>query len=79
MKRKAIIEHADDVSLEQALHAVMRVVAKGRISEARGIKHFCWVTTFGSGLVVNTRDKKTDGSADSFYVYWEVPASSKQD
>lgn len=66
MKQKVII---DIYGVEPALAvlAVTKVIEDGRVSEARGIKHYCWITKF-AGITVYTRDKKTKTSADSFIV-----------
>jgi hypothetical protein len=77
--QKINIEVDKSVSVDEALSLVRAVVADGPVSEAAGIKHYCWVTTWRgeniSGkeerLVVSTRRKKTKTSADSFYVYSE--------
>lgn len=34
------------VSIEDALLLVKSVIGSGRISEAAGIKHYCWVSTW---------------------------------
>jgi len=66
---KLIIDIDGNVSSQVALKRVARVIEGGRVSEAAGILHYCWVTTFEDGVIVNVRHKKSRGSADSFLVY----------
>lgn len=66
---KLIIKTRDDIPMSTAIVYVEKVMAKGRISQARGIKHYCWACVFESGIVVAVRQKKTKDSADSFIVY----------
>ena len=66
---KLIIETRDNIDMATAIAYVESVMNKGRISEGRGIKHYCWVCVFESGIVVAVRQKKTNKSADSFIVY----------
>lgn len=71
---KMIIEYPDDMNPVLALTYVLRVVSQGRISEAAGIKHFCWATELGNpeapngSRMVYTRRKRSSTSADSFVV-----------
>ena len=75
--QRIIIEVDKSISVEDALLLVKSVINSGKISEAAGIKHYCWVSSWKgeniSGkkqtLVVSTRKKKAKDSADSFYVY----------
>jgi len=66
---KIIIEIQDDTDPAFALFKISQVVRAGRVSEGRGINHFCWHTEFSDGLVVNARQKKSIKSADSFVVW----------
>jgi len=66
-----IIDVRDDIDPVTALVRVATVIRQGKISEARGIKHYCWHTTFRTDkIAVSAREKKKDTSADSFWV-WE--------
>ncbi len=70
MANRIIIDIQDDTPIHQALDCVKQVVYSGRISETtKGIKHFCWCSTFQSGITVLTRIKKKDQTSDSFVVY----------
>jgi hypothetical protein len=62
-----IIIDCKGVSQEIALERVKRVIMTGRISEAGGINHYCWVSEFPDELVY-VRRKRSDNSADSFIV-----------
>lgn len=67
---RIIVEIQGDVNPAWALEKVAEVIRQGRISEAAGIPHYCWVTVFKmTGLVVSTRRKRSKTSADSFVVY----------
>jgi len=65
---RIIIDFPENMSEMGALSYVRGVVESGRISEAGGMKHFCWVTTFGVGVVVFTRQKKRGQKTDSFKI-----------
>lgn len=77
--RKIIIHYDEALRPEEALNLVRKVVAQGRVSEAGGIRHFCWVTVskvqdvFGISYkyVVQTLRKKPNQLADSFKVTLE--------
>ena len=63
------IDYEYTMSAADAARYVAQVIDAGRMSEAAGIPHYCWVTTFRDGTVVSTSRKKTANSADSFIVY----------
>lgn len=65
---KIIIKNEAGISEKRAIECIYRVIKIGRISNTRGIKHYCWVTTWENGIVVYTRDKKTKDSPDSFII-----------
>ena len=67
--KKLIINIDDSVTDLESLEVVHIVIGKGKVSKARGIKHYCWITKFHNGTTVSVRDKKTEKSADSFCVY----------
>ena len=72
MKNKLII-NCYNIKPKEALLYVTSVIGDGKISEARGIKHYCWHTVFNRGTKeetsVSVNQKKTEKSADSFNVY----------
>ncbi len=66
---RLIIDYDPDViSASDVLRRVATVVAGGRLSEAGGVKHFCWFNVFGDGVTVATRRKKRNQTSDSFIV-----------
>ncbi len=65
---RVIIDCDDEIDLEDGIRRVLRVVAEGRVSEAGGVKHFCWVTTWTDGVCVFVRRKRSKSAADSFRV-----------
>lgn len=66
--KRIIISYEDDVDPVAACAAVTATVNIGKISKARGIDHYCWIARTAGGVDVFTREKNTDGSADSFVV-----------
>ncbi len=69
MTNRIIIDYDPVViSVVDALQRVVQVVAKGKISESAGVKHYCWATTFVDGIWVDTRRKKKGQKSDSFVV-----------
>lgn len=68
---KIIIDNKGDISEIDAISYIVAVIKQGRISEAKGIKHFCWLSRFADNIVVATRQKKSINSPDSFVVYKE--------
>lgn len=66
MSKKIIITYTGDI--EDAMEKVYKVIREGQVSEAAGIKHYCWVTTFRDGEAVIVKRKRTKKSADSFIV-----------
>lgn len=72
MSNRIIIDVQDNTSLDHVLDAVRLVILNGKISKTtKGVKHFCWVTTFRNGIVVYTRHKKKNQKSDSFLVRTE--------
>lgn len=69
MKKRIIINISNNISEEEALIKVLDVVCGGRVSEnAKGIKHFCWLTDYGN-LKVSTKPKRKASTTDSFEVF----------
>lgn len=66
---KIIIEVQGKISPTDALQYVKLVMERGKISDSRGIKHYCWASRYNDGTVVATRTKRNKNSADSFVVY----------
>lgn len=78
MKKTAriIIEVCDCISEVDALGMVQNVISKGKISERRGHKQYCFASTWYDRenmkrLVVYCREKKHKDYPDSFIVYSE--------
>ena len=71
MSRRIIIEY-DDVEPSVAINRVLCVMSDGRISEANGIPHYCWYTSWPDRIGVLTRRKRSESSADSFLVRKEI-------
>lgn len=70
MKGRIIIDfEGEGITEVVALCKVLTVVKGGRISEAGGMRHFCWGTVFPNGSEVWTRRKKKGQKSDSFRVY----------
>lgn len=67
MKGRIIIDFEGTTEI-QALVKVSAVVSQGRVSEAGGVKHFCWGNVFPDGMEVWTRRKKVGQQSDSFKV-----------
>lgn len=67
---KITIDFPEDMGVLNAMAYVTRVINGGRVSEAGGIQHYCWHTTFGHDdhVSVTVRQKRTPESADSFLV-----------
>jgi len=66
---KRLIISYEGLTEEQALLRVYGVISHGRISEAKGMQHYCWHTTFKDNSHVSVRTKRNESSADSFIVY----------
>ena len=66
---KIIIDIDETIDPSSALDAVNVVIQRGRVSQAAGILHYCWVTVFNSGIIVASKRKRSKGAADSFIVY----------
>lgn len=66
-----LIINVDDETVHpsRALEAVSKVIGQGKISEASGVPHFCWVSKFEDGVMVATRLKKKGQIAETFSVY----------
>ena len=65
-----IIVETNGVDVATALSAVEVVARGGYVSEAAGIPHYCWHTSFSQwGVEVSVRRKRKPDSAVSFYVY----------
>ena len=69
--KKIIIEFDESMSAGAALARVRVVVQRGKISEAAGVLHYCWHTSFNDGTHVLTRRKKRGQKSDSFVVMKE--------
>jgi hypothetical protein len=68
--RKIIIEIQGDLTDQEAMSYAYDVVMKGRVSEGRHGKHFCWVTVFhrDRSVEVLTRQKQYKSGTDSLIV-----------
>lgn len=69
MKKRIIINIFGKVGEEDATRYVADVIAGGRVSEAGGIKHYCWITTWAHGIRVGVNRKKKGQTTDSFNVW----------
>jgi len=69
MKMKIIVDIDESIEIDEALNCLKAVFKAGKISEGRGIPHYCWLTVFDNKTVVATKQKKTVDSADSFRIY----------
>ena len=70
---KIIIHYGANIEPTLAISLVEKIIAKGRVSEAAGRKHYCWVTVFrtedNTGEITVYVDRKTrDNSPDTFKV-----------
>lgn len=65
---KFIIEVRDGVTDHNAIYKVARVVENGQVSEAGGIKQYCFATTFDDGTVVAVKRRRSKNAAHSFVV-----------
>lgn len=65
---KIIITHTDEVSPVEAVEYASKVISDGKVSNSRGIKHYCWHTMFYSGFRVHVRLKSKETSSDSLHV-----------
>lgn len=69
-KQRIIIEYDNDVVGPcEATRRVADVISQGRISEAGGVLHYCWLTTFINHTRVATKRKKKGQKSDSFLVF----------
>lgn len=62
------IDVRDGIPEELAIRRVCLVVRNGRVSQAGGIKHFCWYTRWEDDIAVAVNRKRKESSADSFVV-----------
>jgi hypothetical protein len=69
--KRIIINIGEGITEEDATRYVANVISGGRISQAGGIKHFCWMTTWKDGMRVATARKKKGQDTDSFNVWRE--------
>lgn len=70
MKKEKIIINYYGIKPEEAVEKVLTVINGGKISQAGGIKHYCWITVFRqSKITVGVTRKRNKNSADSFVVY----------
>lgn len=65
---RIIIENLSHISTPKAIERVADVIRAGRVSEASGIKQYCFITTYRDGVEVYTRRKRSVKSADSFLI-----------
>jgi hypothetical protein len=69
-RNRLLITIIQGVSDIDAIAAVARVVAMGRVSDGTdGNKHYCWHSTLTNGVQVSTRQKKKHQTSDSFLVW----------
>ena len=64
---RIIIDFPENMEPHLAMDYVNCVIREGRISEAAGIKHYCWLTHFAEVQVI-TRRKHKGQKSDSFLV-----------
>ena len=69
---KVIIDIKDKTPVNRAICCAYSVILGGYRSKGRGIPHYCWVTRFADKTIVETRQKKTRKSPESFVVYTEI-------
>lgn len=72
MPRTMRVTIHDGVSDLDAAWMLLQVIKQGRISESRGIHHYCWHSTSPNGLAASVRQKRSAESADSFVIYREA-------
>ena len=68
---RIIIEHDPGITEQEAVEHVLSVIQLGKLSEAGGVKHYCWMTAFRDGFTVAVRRKKPGQTSDSFLVMKE--------
>ena len=66
---RLIIDYPDEMPPENACYYALQTVRQGRISEAGGITHFCWVTVFANKVRIEARRKRSATAADSLVVF----------
>jgi len=69
MKNRIIINIQGKISEEDAIRHVSQVIQEGRVSEAGGVKHYCWMTTWSNGIRVATNRKNKGQKSDSFVIW----------
>jgi isoleucyl-tRNA synthetase len=66
---RLIIDYPDDMLPDRALWLVQTVVSSGKVSQANGVPHFCWLSYMPvSKAEVITRRKKPGQKSDSLIV-----------
>ena len=71
--RRVNIQVRDGVDLADAMRCVASIVSMGRVSEAAGVKCFCWHVELSDGVHVSTlRPDKRCPNSDSFMVHRNV-------
>ena len=67
---RIIIDFDESTTPDRVLDRVRLVVLQGKISKTtKGIKHYCWHTSFRGGFEVSVRVKKKGQTSDSFIVW----------
>jgi hypothetical protein len=71
--RRVNIQVRDGVGLAEAMRCVASIVNMGRVSEAAGMKCFCWHAELSDGVHVSAlRPDKRRPNSDSFVVHRNV-------
>ena len=69
---RIIINYDETISPWVVVNEISRVIAKGKISEACGVSHYCWVSAFSNHRIFTLQKRlKRDGTrteTDSFEV-----------
>lgn len=65
---RLIIEYPEGMPDHTALAYAKMAVEQGRVSESRGIAHYCWAIVLGNGVGIYTRRKANERSADSIII-----------
>jgi len=66
------IEIEAGITQAEAIAYIAQVIEEGRISECSTGPHYCWVTKFRDGTLVEMKRKRKANSADSFLVRREM-------
>lgn len=68
MKRRIIINiDSDEMTDANAVALVARIIEKGRVSESRGFKHYCYISTTAQGSHIQAM--KRSSMSDTFNIW----------